>query len=262
MPALKQAAINFFFSYNPDERDRGDDLGIIAYSLFWMYFVTILVLTQDLAVALAQQFYIWFDLLCIIFLVLHLWKKKSRHVPGKTDFSLPTKIMWIKVIPLVCILLLVLYISSVFIFAMFPQMSTTNASTSTTSLDFQYLLYGYLRIVPTEELAFRGLGIELFLLLEPVQLVTTSFHNSAIEQIKQNKYFITGAISSSFLFGLLHFRAYPDVIGPLIYLIILGFMLAFLRFKYGLFAAMMLHALNNLFASGLLIAMIAMLFIH
>jgi membrane protease YdiL (CAAX protease family) len=251
MDSLKQSATNFLFSYDPDERDRGDDLGIVLYGFFIFYFGAIMVLTQDTNVENAMYFYLPFDLCCILFFVLH-----RRNSPSK-QVRLPTKMMWIKSLPIILIMLLLLYIISYSFYLAFPaQMYAGNVA------DVQYLLFGYLRIVPIEEVAFRGLGIEIFLLFEPRdKAFMKKGKKTASELINENKYFIAGMIASSILFGTLHFRAYPGQVAPLIYLIILGFMLAFLRFKYGLFASMFLHALNNAFASGMIVAML-FAFIH
>lgn len=109
-------------------------------------------------------------------------------------------------------------------------------------------IFEFFRIVPIEEISFRGLGIEIILLLEKEEFDYDGDDAGAL--IYKNRYFIIGGISNSIMFGLLHFRAYPDEIYPIIYLILLALVASFLRFKYGLFASMMLHGINNILASA------------
>lgn len=232
-----QALKSFFFTCDKNERERGDDLGIFIYGISWAYFGAALVLLQDPALEGAMKTYIYFDILCVMFIILHLWRSSNKKI------DLPTRAMWVKVLPTVAVLMSALYITSLIIRAIFSgQMFYTPA-----------FIFEYFRIIPTEELAFRGLGIEVFLLLDAkTSRKEVSANSSLKELLNEHKIFYIGAIASSVLFGSLHYRAYPHQTIPLVYLTLLGFSLAFLRFKYGLFSCLMLHAINNLYASATL----------
>jgi membrane protease YdiL (CAAX protease family) len=229
---------NFFFTCDKKERERGDDLGIFVYGISWAYFGAILVILQDPQLENAMKTYIYFDILCVLFIMLHLWRSKNKKI------DLPTRSMWIRALPTIAVLMSVLYIASLIIRAMFSAQLYSTPE----------FIFEYFRIIPTEELAFRGLGIEIFLLLDERSgsKERTMKGASLKDLINEHKVFYIGAIASSILFGSLHYRAYPHQTIPLIYLTLLGFCLAFLRFKYGLFACLMLHAVNNLYASAVL----------
>lgn len=222
----------FLFTYSKPARERGDDTGIILYGLAWAYIGTMFVFTQNLYLEMAMSKYIYFDVLCVLFIILFLWRSSNKKIDLVHSDDIPS------LLTTVVFSLIILIIVSLFL-------------DSATGLLSDESIFQFARVIPTEELLFRGLALELFLLMDnrsPSQFTTEN--KSIASLLARNKFFIVGGICSSILFGALHNDAYEGNIIPIVYLTILGLFCAFNRYKHGLIAAILLHALNNLAALG------------
>lgn len=73
--------------------------------------------------------------------------------------------------------------------------------------------------------------------------------------MKKHAFFILGSAVSSILFGTLHFKRYATLY-PVVYLIIMGGFCSYMRFKWGLLPAIILHGVNNALASMLGIVLV------
>jgi hypothetical protein len=108
------------------------------------------------------------------------------------------------------------------------------------------------RVIPTEELAFRGLGFFLLLYL------LTEIFNPKVSKKRQVLIWYITIVLIGLIFGLFHLPKfmvnpppYPISV-PIIYLCVLGILFGICRYKYGLFSAIILHFANNIFADAII----------
>jgi len=236
---IKKKFILFAFDADPKQREVGDDAGVFYYALAWFYVGIVLVFFSDPAFDQVQNKYLFFDVVAILFMVLYLWRTPNKKL------NLPNLPMLLQMVAVTSFCIFIMVILGYFLQMILGQ-----------AFSLKFGVFEFFRIIPVEEMAFRGLGMELFLLLggrvskkSEVKWISLSDSQLIKSKISENKFFIIGGISNSIMFGLLHFRAYPDQIYPLIYLIILGLIASYLRFKFGMISSMMLHGFNNVIAS-------------
>jgi len=236
----KKGIIKYFFDYDKREREIGDDLGIYFYAFMWFFFGVTSMFAQNAQLEYLQDFYINFEIFCVGFLVIYFWRTKNKKIdfPNASDEK---KWIFLKVFFGFCFALVMTVLLGVVFSTFIPGQLLSD--------ELLYLGFEFFRLIPIEEILFRGLGIELFMLLE--ERLTRDINPDPItikDCLRKNIYFLVGGIINSVLFGFLHFRAYPSKLYPLIYLVILGLFASWLRFKFGLGAAIGLHAANNAIA--------------
>jgi membrane protease YdiL (CAAX protease family) len=234
MEKIKKTLKSFFLIYSPVTRERGDDTGVLLYGAFWVYIQSTLLFTNDASLRDQMFFYLYFDLMCVIFMVMHLWRSSNKHI----DIVRPSNI--VDLVPWVIAGMLGLIILGY-------VLDLTIGNVIGAALQ-ENMLFHFLRLIETEELVYRGLAIEVFLLLDRTRPLEQSEDMSAWHLFGKHKFFFAGSIASSIFFGAAHYDAYAGAIAPLLYLTIMGFVAAFLRFKFGLIAPILLHVLNNYIA--------------
>ena len=94
------------------------------------------------------------------------------------------------------------------------------------------------RTIPTEELVWRGLGMMLLIPLF-----------SRVIGLKDNISNLIAIIITGLSFGLMHYFRYGFNYPALLSLCTLGFLCGYLALYHGLWAAMLLHVINNLVAA-------------
>lgn len=235
----KKGLTRFFFDFDRSEREAGDDTAIFFFAFTWFFAGITLIFFSNPDLAFLMQFYLYFDLCCLLFCVLYFWRTRYR-TSSSTKLLKFTLINFIMVGGFICMFLFFWQFGSMFLQSVIPGSFDPMRDATLAAFEF-------FRLIPAEELVFRGLGIELFLILEAKTGLEHEDKPDTIKGcLKKNAFFIIGAVITSFLFGFLHFRTYPEQITPLIYLTVLGLMASWLRFKFGLFASIMLHGANNL----------------
>lgn len=249
----------FFFSHDPREMRLGDTLGVVWFGVTLVFGIAFRY-SGNTALMDLQERYIYLSMACALFLAYYFWRISNQKGVGYPN--VPTFVFKTCFIPLV--FMAILYVIGL-------GLRPLIAGTVIPTLDFGYWLFEYTQIVPIEEIAFRGLVIEVIVIaVAAVRDLQNHLgmqanllgkkspaEGSITSQVKENAGYLLGGIVSAVLFGVLHHVAYPGQIYPLVYLTMLGFALSYLRFKYGIAACMLLHALNNIIASvapGILLA--------
>lgn len=231
---IKHTLKSFLFTYSTKSRERGDDTGIFLYGVFWVYVGTMLVFTQDASLEAMMKFYAFFDIPCLVFIILHLWRSSNKHIDIIRLPEVTSMIPWV-----VACMIALFGIGEIIDSVMGVASSSEN------------IAFYYLRIIETEELVYRGLALEVFILLDKRKInEELTPEMSTLKLLFLNKFFIIGSICSSILFGIAHNNAYSGNIAPMIYLMFLGLLACFLRYKWGIVASIILHAINNYAATS------------
>jgi len=238
-----------FFAHDPRERRMGDDIGVVYFGITVV--IGIIIRYSGITGLMSiQDNYTYLSLVCALFLAYHFWRISNENLKH------PDAIYVLKLAFVPLILMGLLYLGGLVLSRVIPGVVIPSVS-------FGYWVYEYTQIIPIEEIAFRGLIIEVFMIagayIEKVK------HNWGMKEnllqqkdkdqatiagcFQANAWFFIGGVISGVLFGVLHHLAYPGTIFPLVYLTVLGLALSYVRFKYGLAASMLLHALNNIIAS-------------
>lgn len=75
----KQALVKAIFHYNPKERESGDDIAILFYSITWITSIILLFTGFD-ALRSLMDLYLYFDLCCIVFIAFYLWMNADKKI--------------------------------------------------------------------------------------------------------------------------------------------------------------------------------------
>lgn len=245
-----------FFTYDPRERRAGDDIGIVVFGIA-VVFGVVFRYSGISEIMNIQDDYTYLTMVCAIFLAYHFWRVSNQ------DIKHPDSLYILKLAFVPLILMGMLYLTGLVLSQIIPGVIGSQSGVVIPTVSFSYWLYEYTQIIPIEEVAFRGLIIEVFVIAGAyIDKVRNNFGikenlfrariekpESIADCFEANAWFFIGGIVSGVLFGVLHHLAYPGQIFPLVYLTLLGLVLAYLRFKYGLASCMLLHAWNNIIAS-------------
>jgi len=135
--------------------------------------------------------------------------------------------------------------------------------------DFANELFSLLRVPTTEELVFRGMGI--FIIVFILSGVFNSNRNGKNYERNETIIWWMAIILTSIMFGLYHFPKFYNpatfpyfylnlsghqikihIFFPIFFLTLLGIMLGVARMRYGIFASIMLHIINNYYATAII----------
>lgn len=248
-----------FFFPEKEIREQGDDLGVFIYITTWFFVVLAFVISQDTEIMNVNSFYLFFDVICIIYIVLYFFKKKIK---GKKElFEFPNAFSFVSMffytIILFCIALIINNTIS-------PLMQTVYFEGNILRETFMLI-----RVIPVEELVFRGMGF--FIVSYLLNSVFNKKENTKRERII---WYVTILLVGT-MFGLYHFPKFYDVetfpyfylntqgilmkihiACPILYLSLLGFVLGVCRYKYGLVSAMFLHFINNMISDAIVYALL------
>lgn len=229
------------WSYKASEREAGDDVGILWYGFTWILSIVLLI-GGDPAIVAWMGFYLYLDFGAALFIIFYMWRSIDKVIDK------PSVTLIFKLIVYPCTALGILYLIGLILKTFLPgEIIPTNA--------IQYWAFEYFRLVNSEEMFFRGFVIDLFVIMggmrerQTYKVSLKEFFATEHDNKNTKIFFMIGMVVSGILFGYLHYQAYPNAIYPLVYLSLLGIACGFLRFKYGLIAAIILHALNNIIAS-------------
>lgn len=241
------------FEFNAKTRREGDDLAIYFYGFGWIFFGISFIFTQDVFFIDAMNFYVFFDVLALIFIFTYFYQKDEH----KFDFPDPKP--FVGSLILVLLGMVAIYFIGLFLSLLFPYGIEAQGEMFEGNV-LQYILFQVFRSIPVEELAFRGLAIDLFVI--PLTKFSNMLQKSEVVQESEGlqKFFENSSrkliwaiaiIITSLFFGFYHIFRY-DRWDAVIYLFLLGIILGFLRYTYGIFSSILLHVANNLiFAGGL-----------
>ncbi|MFX1237052.1 MAG: CPBP family intramembrane glutamic endopeptidase, partial [Promethearchaeota archaeon] len=238
---------------------EGNDLGIFFYIGGWILVGIFFTFTANQDIKDLLEFYLPYELMAILFLTLQFayLHKKFDFNALETENVLNTpqtyEFLQFKSLKKKKVIKAIIYIALFFgamtlINFLFNGVITPYFG----EIDFinnysigSYLVLQVTRMVIIEELVFRGLIIAATVIgfTKLLNLTKMSKENS-------NKIAIIMAVLfSSILFGFLHKFHYNDSTIPLITLSILGILCAILTIKFGIWAAIILHMINNVMAA-------------
>jgi len=235
-------------------RAISDGIGIIYY-IFAYSFIGLLFIFDPLYQN-TNDFYSNFDFRSIFFILLFFFTIKNvRFYQVELKYYLSH---FLEALIISFGLFFILYgLWESIIFNLFSVIQIPKAS---------ILTYQFVTTIPLEEMIFRGLYMNLIVLL-----LTKVFRLNIEEKNAKTKYYLAWIITTIFtgiLFGLFHLPKYTTsfypnyllgadalfyyvlpIFVPILYLSLLGIILGYIRFKYGLAFALLIHVLNNFIAN-------------
>jgi hypothetical protein len=253
--SFKKKVKQFFL--NTERRTSLDDFGIyltivISFILLAFNFISNPYITN------MTYFYESFDIRVLLFIIIYFAGKKIKKTKKEElkVFEFPTILDFLYMIVFsICMLGVVMLLNRFLLFNLF-------SGGLNNFMDLLILeLFTHLRVIATEELVFRGLGI--FLITYPL----TYYLNKDEDNTKEFIIWMVAIVIIGILFGLFHFPRYYNEVTypyfyyfgekihiayPIVYLIILGVAMGFARYKYGLTSAILIHFINNFFAQGII----------
>lgn len=230
---------NSLFTFDNKEIE-GDEIGIFWYGFMWVTFVLLFAFSNEKVINEIMKFYIYFDIVALIFIIIFVSFLRKTHSENQRSFlefkSFNRRDFGNAICFSVIFFVLLLIINFLLNLVIVPgklEFLEYNA--------FTYLFLQLSRTIIVEELVFRG---ALFSFLY--------FFFTAFLKLTEKRSIILSIIISSVLFGAYHYFAYSDqyfsVLYPIIYLSFLGLFCAILKVQYGLWAAILLHTINNVIA--------------
>ncbi len=223
-----------------DKVIEGNDLAISIYLISWLTVGLLYSFTSNPDIKNILDFYVRLDAIAIIFIVLYLFYSRRRHTDSDRewlDMDSYEGIDFFEALVVVFVLIGFLLLIGLII----PK-NIYFGSLSGTFIDEYnfgtYLLLMLTRNIVVEEFVFRGAIIFVVIVL---------FDKMSSVPKWLGKF--TAILISGLSFGLYHMFVYGKNLGPLIYLSFLGFFCAFLTLRYGLWAGILLHEINNLIAA-------------
>lgn len=251
-------------------RNFSDDLGKIYYITCWLLFTLIYAFKTD-AYMDSMLFYLFFDICAIIYLFLDPITKKEMGYTGflKVQKDLHTHfgsdfiwgIIWSIFGYFILVVCWEFFLEP--IFPIIPYASPSN------DITFQIV-----RTIPAEEMVFRGALVSLFYLFV-TKLALKDESDPKVFRVKYYIAWISIAIITGIIFGVYHIPSktteyYPYILTimngiyyltpfwvPIVYLSLLGILLGFIKARWGLTHAIIVHILNNFIA----LAMIGFIYI-
>lgn len=230
---------------------HGDDLGIFIYLSSWFFIILLSSFSTDQAILNLNSFYILFDVIALLYIIVFIGRKfLHREEKGIQDlFTFPNWLELLKGLSFIFMMYAILLIYSIS-----QNVFLGNGNTIVTSI------FSIFRVVPTEELVFRGLGMFL------ISYILTGIFNEKKAGRKEWIAYLSVLITG-IMFGIYHLPKYfmseifpytiismgeedfmIHVAYPITYLCVLGVLLGLCKMKHGLYSAILLHALNNALA--------------
>lgn len=276
------------FGTDVEKRRRGDHLGIFAYIALWFFGVLIYAFSSSAYIFHAMVFYLFYDLMGVLFIILFLFHEKNEVKKGrleKTDrfivfYTKGQTLAMLCFVGILYLLYTVVIVRLIYTYFHHLWFATGGILEDPISL----ALFQFMRIVPAEEMAFRGLGMFLCLFMlnhlfnkEAYRDITVSKGDKKTTKYERREKWswLLSIILIGIMFGMFHFFRFYDpdhfpfffvmigsdiykihIIYPLLTLCILGILLGVAQYKYGLAGAMFLHFVNNLFADAILFPLI------
>ncbi len=218
---------------------EGNDLGIFLFFAGWFITGMLFTFSSNPIINQILNFYVFYDLMALGFVLIHFSYSHKLHSDEDykfmhfKDFTGQDVFRGIGYVGLAFGILLIsnFVINMSFVF-LASQFDLIEEYTTTTNVILQVS-----RTIMTEELVFRGfiLLLTMIFCMEICKLDTKIASAFAI-------------LISGVSFGLIHYFRYGADYAALISLMVLGFLCAFLTIKEGLWAAIVLHVVNNLVA--------------
>jgi hypothetical protein len=252
LSGLKSKLKSFFL--NTKRRTVFDDFGIYLTMVISFLLLSFNILDNPQIISMTD-FYESFDLRVLFFVILYfsvkILEKRKEERERVLEFPKPIDLFYMGSFSIGLLGFLVIFNSLVLV-----PIFIGNAGNSLT-----IEIFSHLRVIATEELVFRGLGI--FLITYPL----TYFLNKDNGDKKEFLIWITAITIIALIFAFFHYPKYYDpsnfpyflqygervhIALPMLYLFLLGFLLGFARYKYGLTSAILIHFLNNVFANGVI----------
>jgi len=275
----KEIFQNFFhylFSTDEEKRNRGNHLGIFIYISLYLFALLPFNFSNHPYISLVMNFYIFFDILAILYIILFFYKeRKTREFELKQLFKFPSALE---------LFFMALFVGICYgcfkLIYIFTLPFLANIFTEDLWIEIFFLI----RVVPVEEIVFRGLG--LFLLIETLNITFNKERYKEVIIIKSKKtttkfdrinkiIWYISIIIIGIVFGFYHFFRfyneytfpYYEIISngelirlhisvPIMYISILGLLLGICQMKFGLTGAMGLHFINNFFANAIIFNLI------
>lgn len=248
-----------FFFPDKEVREKGDDLGVFIYITTWFFVILAFVISQDTKIIGVNSFYLFFDVICIIYMILYFMTKRMQE--KKELFEFPDGYSLIFMIFYTIILYCIISIINV---TVSPLIQTIYFEG-----DILKEIFMLIRVVPVEELVFRGMGFFI------VIFILSKIFNTEDNPKRETIIWYFTIVLIGIMFGLYHFpkfykaETFPyfllnaqgtiievHIAYPILYLSLLGFVLGLCRKKYGLVSAMLLHLINNLVANAIIYAIL------
>ncbi len=239
---------------------EADYLGIILYFAGWLTIGMWFTFSTNKTIKHILDFYRTYDIFALAFVILHFTYTHAKFKDEVADikelhnidiefkdygfrfkeFKIKDLFRGFFYIFLVCLPILILI--NVVLYSLYGFTSPEGGQTISGQMEIineyninTHVILQISRFILTEELVFRG-----FALLLPYIVFKEIFKQS--EKISN----IFAIILSSLLFGLVHIFRYGYNLHAILFLIFLGLMCAVLAVKEGLWAAILLHIVNNM----------------
>jgi hypothetical protein len=274
---FKDIMLDIFIT-DEDRRKRGDHLGIFLYVALWFFGVLLFSFSTNYYIINAMIFYLFYDIVAISFIIFFFFNEKHLINKGEVErgvrfLTFPT----IKDIIMMIIFVLIVFSLVVLINCLIEPFFLRLILHE----DILVSIFEIMRIVPVEEIAFRGMGFFITIMTlsymfnpEGNKLIMKKKNKTKYEIVEKRIWFFT-IFFIGIIFGLFHFfkfyspETFPyitlniygeitrvHIIYPLFYLCSLGIVLGICRLKYGLAGAMLCHFINNIMADAVLYAII------
>ena len=227
---------------------EGNDVGICFYFEGWLLIGVIFMFALDPALLGIINYYMTFDIFCLLFVLLHLFYLRKKHTDKNYKFLRSKDLTKREVFKATIYILIFLVIIGFVGFLCGALFISGNMKTHGDSS--YYLLY-ITRYVFTEELFFRGLI--LFSILVFFQIILrVNKDPSSLEEVsyvwRKKICSVAAVILSSVIFMGFHYTAYEENPGALITIFLLGILCGILALRFGIWASMVLHLGNNILA--------------
>ncbi|MGQ4876696.1 MAG: CPBP family intramembrane glutamic endopeptidase [Promethearchaeia archaeon] len=226
---------------------EGNDIGIFMYFIALITIGILFSFSANPIIKHILDFYITFDLmaLCFVFIQFSFFYKKYDGQDYNSGFSYKflnfNEYSWsdfYKGLAYIGISFVLLLLVATFI-SFLPGANIYHGGIENfiNSYNTNTLFLIQLRTIITEELVFRGLIFSVIFIF--LNLILKFGENIAV---------ITSVIASSLFFSLIHYFRYGNNLQAIIYLFFLGVFCAILTVKFGIWAGIFLHIINNFFA--------------
>ncbi|MFX1453775.1 MAG: CPBP family intramembrane glutamic endopeptidase [Promethearchaeota archaeon] len=270
--SFKSVLKDIFLNHDEDRRRKGDDLGIFITLNAIIFIIIFSNLFDTDRIRSYNQFYLLFDIIFILFIFVFFLEKKLREEKVKfiefPDFE-SSFYMLIFVFVIFLIYVGINRIIEPFMYDSSEPLNFTSRMTLFNTMD----IFQLVRVVPFEEIVFRGFGMFAI-----GYFLTDTFNkDKTSENFERNEkaiwYF--AIIVTGILFGLCHIPKYLEnehfpyfifyiggqprlvhIFFPIFILSIFGLLLGLCQYKFGLTAAIILHTANNYFADAVIYSLI------
>jgi hypothetical protein len=247
------------FDKDTERKLVSDDLFIVFFgisAIFYMLPMTFKAITDPYAILTDKySMFIWFSILYIAILKLSHVLEIVRNPKDKTRqlFYLGDKKQYFEIFIISAIGIIVFLLISFLI----PTLEASENALLTEDGQ-QYVLFMAFVSIPTEEFIFRGLLLDLSLIvvreliydLKKIDRQDRNITNKINHNIENLSWSIA-IILSSVAFGLFHLDRYGYNIYTILYLIILAIIMGISRKIGGLTTSYVIHLINNIIAVGL-----------